>query len=261
MKKKLLALLSVAIISAFALSGCGSSDEIGEITVVAGNLYPVIYTDDNGDITGFEHDLIEEIAKRNDFTVKWEQTDDYTAMFSGLDSGAYTTIAGQISYTEERAETYNFSEKYTANEIKMCVRGDDPAESLDDLQGRKVCIEFGTVLETFFNEYNKDLPKDKQIQCVTTSGSAYEELKSEHFDAFPITVMSFDQVMEKGEYDFKLVGDPIIIDYQAFPFSKETDPAIIEAFNKTINEMKEDGSLKELSEKYFGRDFTTFDAE
>lgn len=38
----------------------------------------------------------------------------------------------------------------------MCVRGDDPAESVDDLQGRKVCIEFGTVLQDFFDKYNAE---------------------------------------------------------------------------------------------------------
>lgn len=239
----------------------GSGEKSKEITVVAGSLFPVIYLDDKGEVAGFEHDVIEAIAKKNNWTVKWEKLDDYTAMFAGLDSGAYDTIAGQISYTEERAKTYQFSDKYTANEIKMCVHKDDPAKSVDDLKGRKVLIEFGTVLETYFNDFNKDLPDKEKAQLVTTSGSAYEELNAEHIDAFPITVMSFDEMMKKGKYDFKLIGDPIIVDYQAFPFAKTADPALVEGFNTAIRELQKDGTMKSLSEKYFGRDFTTFEAK
>ncbi len=138
----------------------------------------------------------------------------------------------------------------------MAVRGDDPAESVDDLQGRKVCIEYGTVLETFFNDYNAELPDDKKIELVVTSGNIYDELAVGHYDAFPIVEISFDSVNEKGEYNFKLVGDPIMVSYQAFPFSKDADPEKLEAFNAALIEMREDGTLAELSEQYYKRDVT-----
>ncbi len=228
-----------------------------ELTVVGtGSFYPVIYTDENGDLTGFEHDVIEEIAERAGFEVTWELSDDYGAMFSGIDSGKYDTIAALITETDERKETYDFSEVYAASKTRMAVRGDDPAESVDDLQGRKVCIEYGTVLETFFNDYNADLPDDKKIELVVTSGNIYDELAVGHYDAFPIVEISFDSVNEKGEYNFKLVGDPIMVSYQAFPFSKDADPEKLEAFNAALIEMREDGTLAELSEQYYKRDVT-----
>ena len=271
MRKKLIGMLLCISMSAALVMGCSSGSagetkekednaedgEKKEITVVGnGSFYPIIYTDDNGDLTGFEHDLIEEIAKRSGLKIKWELSDDYSAMFSGLDSGKYDTIAGQVSVTEEREKTYTFTEKYAANKIRMAVRDDDKAESVDGLQGRKVCIEFGTVLETFFNDYNADLPDDKKIELVVTSGNIYDELAVGHYDAFPITELSFDSINEKGEYNFKLVGDPIIIDYQAFPFSKDAKPDVIESFNKAIKEMREDGTLAKLSEQYYHRDVT-----
>lgn len=238
------------------------TEEAKEITVVAtGSFYPISYTDDNGDLTGFEVEAIKEVAKRAGLTIKWELSDDYTAMFGGIDSGIYDTIVGQISVTPEREKTYTFTEIYAENAIRMCVRSDDAAESVDDLQGRKVCIQFGTVLQDFFDAYNADLADDKKIECVETTGSPYEELEVGHFDAFPITELSFDSVMEKGEYDFKLIGDPIIIDYQAWPFAKDADPEIIEAFNTAIKEMQKDGTLSDLSNKFYGRDVTQVSAE
>lgn len=182
-------------------------------------------------------------------------------MFGGVDSGKYDTIVGQVSVTDERKKAYQFTDVYAENSIKMCVRGDDPAESVDDLQGRKVCIEFGTVLQDFFDKYNAQHSADEQIECVETAGNIYEELEVGHYDAFPITELSFDSVMEKGEYDFKLIGDPIIIDYQAWPFAKDADPEIIKAINKSIKEMQDDGTLSKLSEKFYGRDVTQITAE
>ena len=280
MKKKAISMLLAAAME-FSLAACGaksdsdtketkkettadakdeSSDK--EITVVAtGSFYPISYTDDDGNLTGFEVEALKEVCKRADIAVNWELSDDYSAMFGGVDSGKYDTIVGQVSVTDERKKAYQFTDVYAENSIKMCVRGDDPAESVDDLQGRKVCIEFGTVLQDFFDKYNAEHSADEQIECVETAGNIYEELEVGHYDAFPITELSFDSVMEKGEYDFKLIGDPIIIDYQAWPFAKDADPEIIKAINKSIKEMQDDGTLSKLSEKFYGRDVTQITAE
>lgn len=280
MKKKAISMLLAAAM-VFSLAACGaksdsdtketkkettadakdeSSDK--EITVVAtGSFYPISYTDDDGNLTGFEVEALKEVCKRADIAVNWELSDDYSAMFGGVDSGKYDTIVGQVSVTDERKKAYQFTDVYAENSIKMCVRGDDPAESVDDLQGRKVCIEFGTVLQDFFDKYNAQHSADEQIECVETAGNIYEELEVGHYDAFPITELSFDSVMEKGEYDFKLIGDPIIIDYQAWPFAKDADPEIIKAINKSIKEMQDDGTLSKLSEKFYGRDVTQITAE
>lgn len=280
MKKKAISMLLAAAM-VFSLAACGaksdsdtketkkettadakdeSSDK--EITVVAtGSFYPISYTDDDGNLTGFEVEALKEVCKRADIAVNWELSDDYSAKFGGVDSGKYDTIVGQVSVTDERKKAYQFTDVYAENSIKMCVRGDDPAESVDDLQGRKVCIEFGTVLQDFFDKYNAEHSADEQIECVETAGNIYEELEVGHYDAFPITELSFDSVMEKGEYDFKLIGDPIIIDYQAWPFAKDADPEIIKAINKSIKEMQDDGTLSKLSEKFYGRDVTQITAE
>lgn len=279
MKKKAISLLLAAAM-VFSMAACGaksdsdtketkketttdakdeSSDK--EITVVAtGSFYPISYTDDDN-LTGFEVEALKEVCDRAGISINWELSDDYSAMFGGVDSGKYDTIVGQVSVTDERKKTYQFTDVYAENSIKMCVRGDDPAESVDDLQGRKVCIEFGTVLQDFFDKYNAEHSADEQIECVETAGNIYEELEVGHYDAFPITELSFDSINEKGEYDFKLIGDPIIIDYQAWPFAKDADPEIIDAINKSIKEMQEDGTLSKLSEKFYGRDVTQITEE
>ena len=269
MKKRLISTILCIAMCAGLAAGCGAKEEKKEekkdakateekvLTVAtAGSFFPVIYTDDDGNLTGFEYDILEEVGKRSGYKTKYEIVGDIAVMFEGIETGKYDTMAGQVSVTEEREEKYTFSEVYGYNAIKMAVRGDDPAESVEDLQGRKVCIEFGTVLEDVFNKLNASYPEDKQIELVVTEGNIYDELAIGHYDAFPITVLSFDKINEKGEYDFKLIGDPVLIDKNAFPFAKEPDKEKLEAVNKAIKEMHEDGTLSELSEKYFGRDIT-----
>lgn len=263
MKKKIISTLLCAATCLSVLAGCGASkkDDASKrekvITVAAnGSFFPVIYTDDNGNLTGFEHDVMEEICKRAGYKIKFKVVGDYSAMMAGVDSGKYDTIAGQVSVTDERKKKYTFSEVYGYNAIKLAVRGDDTAKTIEDMQGRKVCIEFGTVLEDSLKKINKTFPKDKQMELVTTEGNIYDELKVGHYDAFPITVLSFDQINEKGEYNFKLIGDPILVDKNAFPFAKNADPAMIKAVNKAIKAMQKDGTMSKLSMQYFKRDIS-----
>lgn len=272
MAKKLLSVLLCVAMCGTLLVGCGSetaeetttdaateetTEEDNVLTVATtGGFFPIIYEDDNGDLTGFEYDIMMDVAERMGYTVEWEMCGDMAAMFEGIEADMYDTMVGQVSVTDEREEKYTFSDVYGYNAIKMAVRGDDTAESVEDLQGRKVCIEFGTVLENIMNDINAGFPEDKQIELVVTEGNIYEELAIGHFDAFPITVLSFDKINEKGEYDFKLIGEPVLIDKNAFPFAKDVDADLIAAVNEAIQAMHEDGTLSELSEKYFGRDIT-----
>lgn len=263
--KKFIALTLSCMLAVTAFTACSGSNEEegsseGEVTKLtvgtSGTFYPVIYTDEEGNLTGFEYAVMEEIGKRTGLEIEWQISNDMSAMFGSLDAGKIDTIANQVSVTPEREETYNFSEVYAYNEIRMVVRGDDTATSVDDLQGRKVCIENGSVLQDFFEEYNKDLPDDKKVQTVVTEGSIYEELELGRIDAFPMTVLSFDQVKEKGEYDVKMIGDAIITDSSAFPFAKDFDEATLQKINDAIKEMHEDGTMSKLSEEYYKRDVT-----
>lgn len=268
MKKRFISIILCFAMCMVLFTACGTNKTGDEgsaakeskdkvIKVAAnGSFYPIIYTDDNGKLTGFEHDIMEEIGKRAGYEVQFEVVGDYAVMFEGLDSGKYDTIVGQISVTEERQKKYTFSEVYGYNAIKLAVRGDDPATSIEDMQGRKVCIDFATVLEEALNKINDRFPEGKKIELVTTEGNIYDELKVGHYDAFPITVLSFDKINEKGDYNFKLIGEPVLIDKNAFPFVKNVDADMINGVNEAIKQMHEDGTISELSKKYFGRDIS-----
>lgn len=226
------------------------------ITVGApGSFYPVIFLEKD-QLQGFEYDIWTEIGKRCDFEIKWDVSDDYSVLFGNLDSSRIDTVAGQITITDKRKEVYDFTIPYGYQQIKMVVKADDKAESLEDLHGRKVCIEYGTVLADFFDEYNEKLPEDQKIETVVTEGKVSEELNIGRFDAFPLTVLLFNKIKEEGKYDFKQIGDPIILEENGFPFRKDFDKDVLKKINQAIQDMLEDGTLKELSNKWYKTDVT-----
>lgn len=263
LKKIFTAFIVTVSILSVSFSSVLHAQESGEVVTIStdGSFFPIIYTNDKGELDGFEYAVLTEIAERSGFEIDWEIMSGIDSMFGALDTGRIDTIAYQIAITKERSENYDFTIPYANNEIRLVVREDDPAQSIKDLHGKKVCIAYGTVLQTFFEEYNKTIPEDEQIITVVTEGNIYEELELGRYDAFPMTVLSFDQVKEKGEYNLRMLDDAIIVDYAAFPFQKGANPELVESFNTAIKEMQEDGTMAEFSLEHYGIDVSEVDPE
>ena len=111
MKKKVISILLCAAMCVGMVTACGSkkadkeadssTDEKDKVITVAanGSFYPIIYTDDNGELTGFEHDVMEEIGKRSGYEIKFEVVGDYSAMFEGLQ---YSFVFESYGYRNQR---------------------------------------------------------------------------------------------------------------------------------------------------------------
>ena len=263
MKRRVFVVMLLLFAVPFFCFAAGSAEKSGDSqekilrVITAESFYPHIYRDPStGNLTGFEYDIIEEIAKRTGYKTKWSFAGDPAAMFGSIDAGKVDTIALSISVSEARKKIYTFSEVYLYDKIRLVTLADNPAKGIDDFQGKKVCIELGGINQPFFDKYNEKLPEDKKIKTVMIEGSNIENLELGRFDAYPLSVLSFDSLMKRKPYNIKMVGDTIVINTSAYPFSKKADPKMVEAFNKTIKEMHKDGTLSALSLKYFKRDAT-----
>lgn len=107
MKKRLISTILCIAMCAGLVAGCGAKEEKKEekkdakateekvLTVAtAGSFFPVIYTDDDGNLTGFEYDILEEVGKRSGYKTKYEIVGDMAVMFEGIETGKYDTMAG-----------------------------------------------------------------------------------------------------------------------------------------------------------------------
>lgn len=275
MKKRFLASVLLVVMSVMLVAGCGSKEDNGdsadtateeetkeetkEAIRVATNptFAPASYKDDDGNLTGFEPALMEEIGKRCNREIEWVEAEGMDNLFGNLDAGKVDTIAFQISINEERKANYTFSDVYGTNKIYLAVREDFKYDTLEDLHGMKVCVPPTHSLYPILEEYNADLPDDQKIQFVTSEGgSLYDELELGRIDAFPLTEVAYEAAMEKQDYKIRLGGEPLVYEENAYPFAKDADTELINDINEALESMREDGTLSEISMEYYKVDVT-----
>lgn len=200
---------------------------------------------------------MEEIGKRCGRKIEWLEIEGLDNLFGNLDAGKADTIAFQISINEERKANYTFSDVYGNNKIFLCVREDFKYDTLDDLQGKIVSLNPTHSMYPLLEEYNASLPDDKKIQIASAeSSSMYDDLELGRIDAFPLTEVAFQTVMEKQDYKIKLDGEALVIEENAYPFAKDADSELIKDVNEALRSMREDGTLTEISMKHYKVDVT-----
>lgn len=233
-----------------------ASPENGEERVVrvatGGNYFPYTFME-NDQLVGVDIDIWNEIGKRSGFTVEWEIAD-MEGMFGMLDAGKVDSAARQITITEKRKEKYDFSEVYAYNPYKIVVaETDNSINSAEDLYGKKVSYNPVSASGAFLDEFDKENKIERVL--YSAGGDTLKEVELGRIDACFNAVNNFEAKKEKGGYKIKQVGDPVYYEQNAYPFLKSADnDELLEMVNKALREMREDGTLSEISLKWVGKD-------
>lgn len=255
--KKIIALLTSAVLL-LSLTGCsGSANEAPapaeKTKVVVGtsaSYYPWAYQE-NDEIKGFEMDVWNEIAARNNYELEFK-----LAKFSGLvgmlDAGEINTVAHQMSITEERLEKYNFSEPYAYSYYDFAVKNDSTIKTKEDLKGKKVGCWLGGNGEKTLREANDKY--NLELDIVTFDGAPMEkEVELGRIDACWQGEIKTLSTIKENKLPVKLIGEKLTFEINAYPFAKdESGEKLSQEVTAAINAMREDGTLAELSEKWFG---------
>lgn len=263
--KKLIsmALIATTMISLVACSGKSGnkseeskSKEKIEKVVVGANFayYPFCYMDGE-DYAGFEVDIWNEIAKREGIEVEFVSAA-FSGLFGMIDKGKIDTIAQQVSKNEEREKTYNFSDPYCYSPLKFIVPKGNPKniQTIDDLKGLSVNVGAGG------NE--TDLLQEKypngEANIVILEANSLLPVSTGKTDCALMAEPSAAVEIKDSGYDLEIVGDPVYEEIDCYPFAKtDRGDAIRELVNNALKEMREDGTLAEISNKHFGEDITT----
>lgn len=268
--RKLALLLALVIAMGIVFTGCSSkkqekgsevtSDTVeegkeeGVIRVATSGVYfPYTYMEDDK-LTGFDIEVWEEIGRRLDKEINWEITS-FDGMFGMLDSGKVDSAANQISVTPARQEKYVFAEIYAYNPYKICVAEDnDSITTLEDLYGKKIGCQATESKKEFLDEID---PEEKIERAIYGTDTYVKDIELGRIDATLHAVVPFEPMKEKSGYKIKLVGENVFYEENAYPFVKnEENKELVEEVNKAIKDMHEDGTLTELSNKWFELDIT-----
>ena len=212
--------------------------------------YPQYFKED-GELKGFSVDVIEAIYDELDYEVQWEVTD-WTGVLASMETGKIDTVAN-FAATPERGEKYNFSDPYYNSKAVLATGKDREEISFDELKKGKIAVAMGT---NYPNVLTAAYP-DEEFDFVTYESAdvIYSDVSSGKLDAFVHgREILMAQINEKG-LPLRVVGEPFGDQPVALPFKKtEEGDKMIEEVNGALEKLREDGTISELSEKWYGMD-------
>lgn len=222
------------------------------IVAMEGTWAPWTYHDENDDLVGYDVEVAQNIAEKLGVEVEFVEGA-WDGLLAGLDAGRYDIMVNGVGVTEERAEKYNFSTPYAYNKTAVIVRGDyDEISSMEDLKGKKTANTISSTYAAQAEAYGATVtPVDDLNQTI-------ELLLSNRIDAtLNAEVVFNDYKKEHPEADVKIATYSDQVEEIAIPIRKGDDTVtLLEAVNDALDEMAKDGTLTELSEKYFGIDIS-----
>ena len=247
--------------SAGASSAAGSSaDQLAAIqasgkliVALEGAWQPWSYHDESDTLVGYDVEVSRAIAEKLGVEPEYVESD-WDSLFAGLDAGRFDMVCNGVEVTDERALTYAFTTPYGYIHTALAVRKDnDEIKTFEDLKGKTTANSLASTYMELAESYGAT------VQGIDTLEETIQLLAAGRIDATLNADVSFyDYLNVHPDADFKIVAQTEDASHVAIPLRKGDNSAtLLEAVNNAIDELRADGTLKELSEKYFGQDISS----
>ena len=221
---------------------------------------PFAFADENNELTGFDVEVIKEIDKKLDgYTFDFVATP-WDSMFLALESNKIQAIADQVAKTPDREDKFLFTdESYFAAETVIVVKeGRTDIQTLEDLEGKTVGALAGDSYTLLLEEHNKNVENDI-ILNYSESGNPSEilqDVQNGRIDAYVNDPIMIHSVINKFDLDLEVVGQSIINDNMGIVFKDNKQGEELKALiDPVLKQLKEDGTLSELSIKWTDGDY------
>ena len=282
MKKRFVS-AALAAVMALSMTACGSSNSAAETTAAdteaaesqaeettaeeakttdGGTLSvgfdqdfpPMGFVGDDGEYTGFDLELAQEVAKRLGLEYKaqpiaWDSKD------MELESGNIDCIWNGFTMTG-REDDYTWTEPYMANQQVFVVANDSDISSQADLAGKIVEVQADSSAEAALKEAPELTATFKELLTTADYNTAFMDLEQGAVDAIAMDVIVAGYQIQQRNADFKILDDSLSEEEYGVGF-KKGNTELRDKVQSTLEEMAEDGTLQEVSEKWFSKDVTT----
>lgn len=236
------------------------NEELKEIVIGCDEYEPYNYFDKNGKLVGIDSDLAEEAFNRMGYSpthlvMKWTEKDIY------LEEGVIDCIWDAYSMNGKE-EKYLWSDPYLYSREVVVVNEDSPIEKLDDLDGRKIATLTNTRSESILLQ--KDVFPWIQPETIYSFQNMKEcltALRQEYVEAATGDRMYVESYMENHPGKLRILDESLETSQLAVAFLKDVDPELVEKLNETLKEMKQDGTIDKILEKYQAQHMITAEGE
>jgi ABC-type amino acid transport substrate-binding protein len=249
MKKitKKLIVLALALVMLFSLAACGGSDAY--IVAMEPTFPPFDTTDENGELDGFDVDLMNAIAEDQGFQIEWTQLG-FDGLIPALESKQIDIIASGMWASPERAKIVDFSTTYYDSGLVLAVKVDNNiitgADSLTS--DMKVAAQIGTSSADLVQQWEKD-GKIAEAKIYDKVNEAVMDLQNGTVDALlndkPVTT----EYMSKQPDKIKIVGDILNEESYGFAVNKENKD-LLDMINAGLQNVIDNGTYDQLLAKW-----------
>lgn len=220
---------------------------------IEGTYPPFTYHSDDGSLAGLDVELGTALAEKLGVEVEFQEAA-WDSLLIGIDSGRFDTVINSVSITDERAEKYDFSDPYYYEARRVVVRADDDSiQAPEDLNGKKIATNATNAFLPWYEE------QGAEIVGIDTSAEAIDLVLSGRADFLGTSVPVLNAYLDEHPDAKDKLKEAFVIpnseDVIAIPVRKgETE--FLDAINAALAELRADGTLKAISEKYLGGDYT-----
>ncbi|MBM7557284.1 basic amino acid ABC transporter substrate-binding protein [Halanaerobacter jeridensis] len=250
MKKLILSVLVFTLVFAVGCAGDQTTwDKVqdeGKLTIgMSADYKPFEYTDENGEIVGFDADIAQAIGEKLGVEVEFVDTA-FSGLIPGLKSNKYDLIMSAMTITEKREKAVDFTNQYfNAGQVVAVMDDNNSIQGVKDLEGKKVGVQLGTTGDLEVS----DMDNIEQIKRYEKIPQAFIDLRNGRIDAIvndlPVTAA---YIMKHPEV--KMVGEPFTSEHYGIA-TRPGDEELLKKVNGALKELKEDGTYDEVYNKWF----------
>ncbi len=251
-----------ALVLGLSLSACGSDDsggsgdsaelqtiEEGTLTVCSDIPYPPFEVEQAGEYTGFDMDLMTEIAAGLELEMV-VQDSGFEGLQSGLslNSNQCDIVASAMTITEEREANLDFTDPYYDSKQSLLVPTGSDIASIDDLTGKKVGVQQGTTGKTYTED---NAPSDAEVVAFPSDGEMFPAIKAGQVDALLQDLPVNIEHTKDGEFE---IVEEYDTDEQYGFAVRQDNTELRDAVNEQLQALRDDGTYDKIYDEYFATD-------
>ena len=214
---------------------------------------PMGFRDENGNVVGFDIDLAKEVASRLGVELVAKPVD-WSSVVLSLKKGDVDVVWNGFAINETRKEQVNFTKPYLNNRLMIVKNaGRNDIKTKEDLKGKVLGVQTGS---SNYESLEADpISKEtKEIRQYDVYANAFLDLEAKRIDAVIVDEIVARYYISKENADFEILEEyPITSKYFGVGVKKE-DIELLNAIDKTLDDMRADGKASEIATKWFGKD-------
>ncbi len=253
-------LLAAAALMSLVVAACGDDDDddsgdasytlvsAGTLTVCTDSPYPPFEFEENGEFTGFDMDLLREIAEHENLELA-VTVEPFDGIWLLPAAGDCDLVGSAMTITDERAEQALFSEPYFDADQSLLVRKDDAEKfaTLDALAGERIAVQTGTTGEMYAQEHT---PEGAELVSFDETAAMFLALQSGDVAAI---------LQDLPVNGYRQVQDPTMVVTETFATGEQygfaaakDNQALIDAVNHQLEHLHDEGTYDTIHAKWFG---------